>query len=226
MMIRQTQGYLYNRFGRWKAFMAILCILLVSCSTTKKEENVESQQVQPELRQQKSLDKNRSEKDEIIQKSESKRANKHPDHSFQPNVQQQTTASNYPSELKSARTSQEIAAQTEEKLNASLRDFDEVLLKKNKELSVLSKRDGGSAGNGSANRGGTESGQGEENERGSGTVGGGLGQSIAKVKSQDNNIDNDDVIARQIREAAEKESDPELKKKLWIEYEKYKSGKK
>ena len=36
--------------------------------------------------------------------------------------------------------------------------------------------------------------------------------------------DNDDVVARQIREAAEKETDPELKQKLWDEYRKYKSG--
>jgi len=35
---------------------------------------------------------------------------------------------------------------------------------------------------------------------------------------------NDDVIARQLREAAEKENDPELKKKLWDEYRRYKSG--
>ncbi len=35
---------------------------------------------------------------------------------------------------------------------------------------------------------------------------------------------NDDVVARQLREAAEKESDPELKRKLWDEYRRYKSG--
>jgi hypothetical protein len=35
---------------------------------------------------------------------------------------------------------------------------------------------------------------------------------------------NDDVVARQLREAAEKETDPELKKKLWEEYRKYKAG--
>ena len=34
----------------------------------------------------------------------------------------------------------------------------------------------------------------------------------------------DDIVARQLREAAEKESDPELKKKLWEEYRKYKEG--
>ena len=35
---------------------------------------------------------------------------------------------------------------------------------------------------------------------------------------------NDDVVARQLREAAEKETDPELKAKLWEEYRRYKSG--
>jgi len=33
---------------------------------------------------------------------------------------------------------------------------------------------------------------------------------------------NDDIVARQIREAAEKETDPELKEKLWEEYRNYK----
>jgi len=35
---------------------------------------------------------------------------------------------------------------------------------------------------------------------------------------------NDDIVARQLREAAEKESDPELKEKLWKEYEQYKKN--
>jgi hypothetical protein len=35
---------------------------------------------------------------------------------------------------------------------------------------------------------------------------------------------DDDVVARQLREAAEKETDPELKKKLWEEYRRYKEG--
>lgn len=35
---------------------------------------------------------------------------------------------------------------------------------------------------------------------------------------------DDDVVARQLREAAEEEADPELKKKLWKEYRKYKEG--
>lgn len=36
---------------------------------------------------------------------------------------------------------------------------------------------------------------------------------------------DDDVVARQLREAAEKETDPVLKEKLWDEYRKYKEGK-
>lgn len=35
---------------------------------------------------------------------------------------------------------------------------------------------------------------------------------------------DDDVVARQIREAAEKERDPQLKEKLWEEYRRYKAG--
>ena len=35
---------------------------------------------------------------------------------------------------------------------------------------------------------------------------------------------DDDIVARQLREAAEKEQDPELKKKLWQEYRRYKEG--
>lgn len=35
---------------------------------------------------------------------------------------------------------------------------------------------------------------------------------------------DDDIVARQLREAAERETDPELKKKLWKEYEHYKKN--
>ena len=38
------------------------------------------------------------------------------------------------------------------------------------------------------------------------------------------NSKGDDVIARQLREAAQKEKDPVLREKLWDEYRKYKSG--
>ena len=35
---------------------------------------------------------------------------------------------------------------------------------------------------------------------------------------------DDDIIARQLREAAMQEADPELKEKLWEEYRRYKKG--
>jgi hypothetical protein len=35
---------------------------------------------------------------------------------------------------------------------------------------------------------------------------------------------DDDIVARQLREAAEKEDDPELREKLWDEYRAYKKG--
>ena len=35
--------------------------------------------------------------------------------------------------------------------------------------------------------------------------------------------EDDDIVARQIREAALKESDPQLRGKLWQEYRKYKN---
>jgi hypothetical protein len=40
------------------------------------------------------------------------------------------------------------------------------------------------------------------------------------------NGNDDDVVARQIREAATRESDPELREKLWEEYRKYKKTQK
>ncbi len=36
---------------------------------------------------------------------------------------------------------------------------------------------------------------------------------------------DDDIVARQLREAAEQETDPVLKEKLWKEYESYRTGK-
>jgi hypothetical protein len=38
------------------------------------------------------------------------------------------------------------------------------------------------------------------------------------------NKEDDDIVARQLREAAENETDPELKEKLWKEYEEYKKN--
>jgi hypothetical protein len=47
------------------------------------------------------------------------------------------------------------------------------------------------------------------------------GQSMTQKRPTHDGHD-DDIVARQLREAAEKETDPELKAKLWKEYEDYK----
>jgi len=51
------------------------------------------------------------------------------------------------------------------------------------------------------------------------------GKQDGENSGRDNLSVDDDIISRQLREAAEKETDPELKKKLWEEYRKYKAGK-
>jgi hypothetical protein len=84
---------------------------------------------------------------------------------------------------------------------------------------------------------GTQAGDAGEGAR---TSGGGSGSSVGggatppgswnqsgRSPSQPDDIpdgSDDDVVARQLREAAEKETDPELKEKLWEEYRKYKQG--
>jgi hypothetical protein len=50
------------------------------------------------------------------------------------------------------------------------------------------------------------------------------GETTAQAGQQELETGYDDIVARQLREAAEKETDPELKKKLWEEYRKYKEG--
>jgi hypothetical protein len=59
------------------------------------------------------------------------------------------------------------------------------------------------------------------NKQQGGAVAGQSGQSddAGNLQTQD-----DDIVARQLREAAEKETDPELKEKLWKEYHDYKKS--
>lgn len=74
----------------------------------------------------------------------------------------------------------------------------------------------------------------ENQQENSETPPGTRGQQGASGKSSsgtDNNTpenipdgSDDDVVARQLREAAEKEQDPALKEKLWEEYRRYKAG--
>lgn len=137
-----------------------------------------------------------------------------------------------------------------EQLNGSLGEFDERLLREQDRVKARTPRSetagGGSAGGGTGSAGsddfpgdaedsGKAAGQ-SGSEKDSGSQGEGTAASRqstpgkplpgAKSSAPDDIPDgsDDDVVARQLREAAEKETDPELKKKLWEEYRRYKAG--
>jgi hypothetical protein len=98
---------------------------------------------------------------------------------------------------------------------------------------------GGAAGEGPKSPGGLES-TGKQAQNSDGKPGGEPGQTIGQggvgggasgAPGQTNVIPSDipdgrddDIVARQIREAAMKETDPELRKALWDEYRRYKKG--
>ncbi|MBW1852031.1 MAG: hypothetical protein JRJ15_11485 [Deltaproteobacteria bacterium] len=50
------------------------------------------------------------------------------------------------------------------------------------------------------------------------------GQGPSREQNRTYDKEDDDIVARQLREAAENETDPELKEKLWKEYEEYKKN--
>jgi len=92
---------------------------------------------------------------------------------------------------------------------------------------------GGKQGQGAGGASGTggESGQGQGSGKGGRTGGGGgygggelggNGPNTAPADIPDGR--DDDVVARQLREAATAETDPELREKLWQEYRNYKKG--
>lgn len=130
-----------------------------------------------------------------------------------------------------------------EQLNTSLGEFDERLLREQDRIKAQSPRTesvgGGLAGtagdNGSA-AASAEQGQGEQQsqqnrddgERTASSEQGAQGKPLpAANKAVPDDIpdgSDDDVVARQLREAALKETDPVLKKKLWEEYRRYKTG--
>ena len=51
-----------------------------------------------------------------------------------------------------------------------------------------------------------------------------IGKGPASIPEGVGSGENDDLVAKQLREAAEKETDPELREKLWKEYQDYKKN--
>ena len=162
-----------------------------------------------------------------------------------------------------AKTTKEEISELDRQLNASLGEFDEMLLKEQERIAAHQPRQRESGGQ--ASSGGSAGGYGgQQGEQGkSSTAGAAGGRASGKQQkpgqtsatsgqgqngrpatsgataagshgqAQSGSINgpggdrlhaDDDIVARQLREAAEKETDPELKEKLWQEYRKYKDG--
>jgi hypothetical protein len=126
-------------------------------------------------------------------------------------------------------TSEERRAGLDQELDESLKQFDELLEREQEDLSErreetaarvaaasggsvsMGNDDGNASAGGESTRGSTVSGPGSHP---SGANRGGSGGVPADVKDGS----DDDVVARQLREAAENEEDPALREKLWQEY--------
>jgi len=149
---------------------------------------------------------------------------------------------------------EERIASLEVELASGLADFDELLLREQERVKAAAPRSpsGGGMGSGADEdghggdgNGGSSEGSAGETQVGNASNGarsqaGGVGEqsstgaggapgrtSRTGATRQPPGIPDgrdDDVVARQLREAAEKETDPELQKKLWEEYRKYKQG--
>lgn len=148
-----------------------------------------------------------------------------------------------------AETGEEEIDNLEQQLAESMGAFDEMLLAEETRIashrpksSGRDIRDRGGHGqfqgsvqeeNLAAVGGGNRPGQKETGAGASGqdetSVGAGSGQgqnpSVPNDATQGKLVIDDDIVARQLREAAEKEQDPQLKEKLWEEYWKYKGKK-
>lgn len=157
-----------------------------------------------------------------------------------------------PVDQSAERTSAEKTADLEAELFRGMGEFDEMLLREQERIKAATPHaaggggGGGGAGSGGAGgESGTDGSEGSEGSEGSGGDGEGqvvegsggsptygAGSGPGSSQRQGNNGappgtpdgNDDDVVARQLREAAEKETDPVLKKKLWEEYRKYKEG--
>jgi hypothetical protein len=135
----------------------------------------------------------------------------------------------------------ERAARLGKELDESIGGFDEVLMEEQREVASVGRNTegfGDGAGGGSSGGGGGISlgqqaaGAGGSNNSSGGAAGGGERASPTAGMTQEEIEErtpddvavmvDDDIIARQLREAALTEEDPALRERLWEEYRKYK----
>ncbi len=141
-----------------------------------------------------------------------------------------------PIDQRAEQTRAEQIAALDAELNAGLWNFDELLLREQERVRAAAPRsaDGNAGKPDGSSTGGTIAGSGDAQSTrvGDGETTRSAGAGASKPtrtasKGQPPGIplgSDDDVVARQLREAAEKEVDPELRKKLGEEYKKYKRG--
>jgi hypothetical protein len=148
-----------------------------------------------------------------------------------------------------AKTDAERLAALDQDLDAKLAEFDELMRRAREEAEQeRAAGGGGTTGGGGGRRTGSEDGRGAlENPptegRGSGgqaDSSSGLGHTpdvtgstqagefkyanTGPIPADVPDARDDDIVARQLREAATRETDPVLREKLWDEYRKYKKG--
>ncbi len=144
----------------------------------------------------------------------------------------------------SSRTTGERLAELDSSFTDSLGTFDEMLLKEQQTISaqVTKQREEGSrAGTPAPGETGTDNNQaasaGGRDARDNSTTAAPAGRSRAAgvgtkqqqqippaTGTRDLSQSDDDIVAKQLKEAAEQEADPEIKAKLWEEYRKYREG--
>jgi hypothetical protein len=142
------------------------------------------------------------------------------------------------------KTGEEKKSELEEELETLIAEFDELMLEQQDTLKEqqATRQASGSGGDGQGASGGSEEsaagGTGEEGDTGEPGDGQmpaeaepGSGPGVEKQgempefeKGAIGDGSDDDVVARQLREAAEAETDPVLKAQLWEEYKKYKNS--
>jgi hypothetical protein len=152
-----------------------------------------------------------------------------------------TGSQGYPSQGSGTMTTAEQVAILDAQLEQSTGDFDDLILQERDVIRRTAKDGGGEEINVPESAGGGNSGYGDYGEappmRGSGSGQSGAGPiprsggdqgdfpAQAAVYPPPEDIpsgSDDDVVARQLREAAMRETDPKLREKLWDEYRKYK----
>jgi len=148
-------------------------------------------------------------------------------------------------------TPEEQRAALDGRLRVALGEFDEMLLDQQQDLEEKQRQDpvqgredpGQAGGSGGGGMQGERAGSGSEGETGGGSndnsrgeggpegdsrsAGGAAGQeggNDPRVPPDIGDGRDDDIVARQLREAAVKEKDPELREGLWDEYREYKKS--